>query len=274
LKISLSDIFASDAVKQKKLRPARANIGIQFEYYRKLESLISEMETSTIHWLSASYRKAPPIAVDEMASSVLREALKKLIRRWNKNFDEMSAKLAKYFATAINKRSDAVLKKILKDGGFAVDFKMTDAMREVFNAAVNENVSLIKSIPRQCLTQVEGYVMRSVETGRDLGQLTKDLRRQFQVTKKRAALIARDQNNKCTATFSRVRQLEVGITEGIWVHSGGGKEPRPSHLKAGRDQVRFKIKEGWYDPDEERHILPGELINCRCTWKPVVKGFS
>jgi hypothetical protein len=70
--------------------------------------------------------------------------------------------------------------------------------------------------------------------------------------------------------------MEAGIDECVWVHSGGGREPRPTHLKAGRDKVRFKTSEGWFDPDPKvrRHIQSGELINCRCTQRPVLKGFS
>jgi SPP1 gp7 family putative phage head morphogenesis protein len=116
--------------------------------------------------------------------------------------------------------------------------------------------------------------MRSVQTGRDLGQLTKDLQEQFGVTKRRAALIARDRNNKATASMTRVRQVQVGITEAIWVHSGGGKHPRPTHVKAGRDKQRYQVSEGWLDPAVGRNIFPGELVNCRCVSKPLITGLS
>lgn len=116
--------------------------------------------------------------------------------------------------------------------------------------------------------------MRGVQTGRDLAQITTDLQEQHGVTRRRAAFIARDQSNKATASLTRARQIEAGLTEAIWVHSGGGKEPRPSHLKAGRDKARYDIREGWYDPHEGKHILPGELINCRCVSRAVVKGFA
>lgn len=244
-------------------------------YRKRLLKTIDEMEKSVIHWVSAAWRKSPPkLAEDELASTALRDAIQKLIRRWYGNFDKMAEELAKYFAQKIGQRSDAALRRILKEGGFSVEFKLTAAMREIIGAAVHENVSLIKSIPQQCLTQVEGFVMRSVETGRDLGSLTKALRQQFGVTRKRAAFIARDQNNKVTASLTRARQLEMGITQAIWVHSSAGAEPRPSHVKAGRERTQFDLRMGWYDPDVKRHILPGELPNCRCFWKPVIKGFS
>jgi SPP1 gp7 family putative phage head morphogenesis protein len=148
---------------------------------------------------------------------------------------------------------------------------MTPAMRDIIQATVHENVSLIKSIPRQYLTQVEGLTMRSVQSGRDLGFLAKGLQKQFGVTKKRAALIARDQNNKATTMLNRARQTELGITEAIWVHSSAGKKPRPTHVKM--NGKRYDVSEGMYDSHEGRYVLPGELINCRCTSRSVIPGF-
>jgi uncharacterized protein with gpF-like domain len=60
-----------------------------------------------------------------------------------------------------------------------------------------------KAIRLQRITNVEGLVMRSVQTGRDLGQLTTDLQEQFGVTRRRAAFIARHQSNKATASMTR-----------------------------------------------------------------------
>lgn len=199
---------------------------------------------------------------------------RRLSARWQLRFDGAARELARYFSLTVARRSDAALARILRRGGFSVRFNLTPAIKDALDATTAENVGLIKSIPQQYLTQVEGMVMRSVAAGRDLSHLSQDLEKQFGITRRRAQLIARDQNNKATATVQRVRHAELGITEAIWLHSGGGKKPRPSHVKAGRDKVRYDIREGWYDPDEGRHIFPGELINCRCVSRPVVPGFS
>jgi SPP1 gp7 family putative phage head morphogenesis protein len=114
--------------------------------------------------------------------------------------------------------------------------------------------------------------MRSVQSGRDLQQLARDLQREFGVTKRRAALIARDQNNKATAVFTRTRQLELGMTRAVWMHSHGGKEPRKTHLKM--DGRGYDTRRGMWDPAESKYIFPGELINCRCVSKTIVPGVS
>lgn len=260
---------------EKLLRPVHPNAGIEADYRRKLDALIAEMAGSVQYWIESAYRNnEPQIAQDETPADAMRRAMKKLSTRWLKRFDKISLKLADYFAKSVEKRSSASLRKALKDGGFTVEFKMTPAMRDIVDATVHANVALINSIPEQYLAQVEGIVMRSVQTGRDLGQVTKDLQEQFGVTRRRAALIARTQNNMATSAMSRARQLEVGLEEAVWVHSGGGHEPRPTHLAAGRERVRYKIAEGWLDPAIGEHIQPGSLPNCRCIGRPVVKGFS
>jgi SPP1 gp7 family putative phage head morphogenesis protein len=114
--------------------------------------------------------------------------------------------------------------------------------------------------------------MRSVQTGRDLGTLAKELQKQYGVTKRRAALISRDQNNKATRALTRARQVEMGIKKALWIHSYAGKKPRPTHLR--NDGKPFDVVKGWYDPAEKKFIHPGELVNCRCTSRSIIPGFE
>lgn len=296
------------AKKTTELRAVRPNAGIKDEYRAKLERRIDQMAKSYAHWIRACYRANRPrmamdsvlrlyvariahpdeverfsvdledgttwLAMDASPAAELQRELRDLGYQWQQRFDEGAPELAAWFAKKASKRSEAVLKSILKKAGYTVQFKMTQKMRDVFTATVEENVSLIKSIPSQFHTQVEGLVMRSVATGRDLHQLTRDLQKRFGVTRKRAEFISLDQNNKATSALMKVRHVELGLEEGIWLHSHAGKEPRPTHLA--NHGKKFSILEGWFDPDPRvrQRIMPGQLVRCRCTWKPIVKGFS
>lgn len=259
--------------KKKTLGAIRPNVGLEEFYCKCLHQLIDAMHRSTVYWLKAAWRKnTPELAQDAVPAQTLQRVIRVLSRKWQKNFNDASADLAKYFAEDIEKRSSGALRHILKKAGFTVQFKMTPEMRDVLHATISENVGLIRTIPQQYLQRVQGMVMRSVTTGRDLEQLTNDIDRLHKVTRKRAELIARDQNNKATSAMVRARQLALDIEEGIWQHSHAGKEPRPTHLH--NDGKRFNLKTGWYDPAAKKHVLPGELVNCRCTWRPVIVGFS
>lgn len=282
--LSLADLFGtpvqvgqlSTPKMAQDSRPVRPSAGTRAMYYKKLAELIGAMGRDTLRQLTAARRANPPVvrmlAEDELSSREMAAAVKRLAKKWFKRFDDGAAKLATWFAQKSSQRSDAQLRKILRDAGFTVDFKLTSAQRDVLNAVVGENVALIKSIPRQYFTQIEGAVMRSVALGGDLKALSDFIEKQGRVTRRRAEFIARDQNSKAIGALTRVRSLEAGITEGIWMHSGGGKEPRPTHVRAGRDGVRFDLATGWLDPAEGKRIFPGQLINCRCVYRAVIPG--
>jgi SPP1 gp7 family putative phage head morphogenesis protein len=257
--------------KPKTLRPVRPNAGVQAWYRRQLDKNIREMHDSLVYWLSAEY-KANGLAMDADggAAMAMRGSLRKLSHRWQWVFDKLADSLGRRIATKMLAHADSGLKSAVKGAGFAVKFTMTPAMGNAYQAVIGEQVGLIRSIAQQHLSEVEGLVMRSVARGRDLGSLTKDLQARYGVTKRRAALIARDQNNKATGTLTAARQAQVGITEGVWKHSHAGKAPRPSHVKA--DGARFDLSKGMYLEGE--WVLPGHAINCRCTWQPVIPGFD
>lgn len=261
------------ARKPKTSRAVHANRGVESRYRAALAKLIAEMHGSLSYWITAAYRKAPPrvLALAEMAqdaapSAAMRKTLDELRRRWTERFDEYAPKLAELYMRDTFKASEGAFRAALKDAGWAIEFQMTPAMRDALQAKIAENVGLIRSIPEKYLGQVEGVVMRSYSQGRDLGALTKELTALYPEAAHRAVLIARDQCNKANSVVNRTRQLELNITKGIWQHSHGGKEPRQSHLAA--DGGEFDIATGKLI--DGKYIMPGEEINCRCTWRPVL----
>lgn len=234
------------------------------------------MQASLVFWLKAQYRAAgfaegAQDAADGGPVAHMRKEMRKLTTRWQDSFNQMAATLSQEFAERVKANTDAALVGRLKERGLpTVKFTMADEMRNAYQAIAGEQVGLIKSIASEHLSDVEGLVMRSVARGRDLETLTKDLQGRYRITKRRAVLIARDQNNKATSVLQKVRQNQLGITEGIWKHSHAGKVPRPSHLKA--DGEKFDLTKGMYL--DGKWVMPGEEINCRCTWNPVIPGLD
>ena len=263
--------------KAKVVKALMPNVGLQVAYERKLLALARDMHASVTYWIKAKYRAAEPatIARDEPAWRILTRAMKGLADRWIGKFDEMADQLAIHFARSVADRTDADLRRILTDGGMMLpQWKMTAAPRDALMGIVQTNVSLIKSIPREYLAQVERDVMLSVANGRDLSSLADDLEAHYGVTKRKAQQIALSQNQMATAALRKVRFVESGIEQAVWMHSSAGKTPRPTHLAAGRAGVVFDVAKGWYDPHEERFIQPGELIGCRCSCRPVIPGLA
>lgn len=254
------------------LRAIRPNAGVQAWYRRRLDAEIDEMQASLVYWLKANYRATGlgEMAQDDSAVTIMRAAMRKLAMRWQRRFDGIATALSRTFTDRALSNGDVSLRNAMEKAGATVKFTMTAEMNDVYQSVITEQVGLIKSIASEHLTQVEGLVMRSVQRGRDLGSLSKELESRYGVTKRRAALIARDQNNKATAVLQSARQQALGIKEGIWRHSNAGKVPRHSHVKA--SGKKFTLAKGMFIDDE--WIMPGEKINCRCGWSPVIPGFD
>jgi SPP1 gp7 family putative phage head morphogenesis protein len=255
------------------LRPIHANRGVEAAYKRALLKHIVEMINSFEYWLAAAYRKNPPRVVelveqaqDASPSQHIKKTLDELAKRWVDKFDEWAPKLAELYARETFKATDSAFRQALIAAGWSVEFKMTPAMRDALNAHIDANIALIKSIPEQYHKQVTGVVMRSYSNGRDLATMRTELKALYPAASHRATLIARDQSNKANAVVNRTRQLELGITEAVWMHSHAGKTPRPDHVAA--DGKRYNIAEGCLISGE--YVHPGQEINCRCTSRAII----
>jgi SPP1 gp7 family putative phage head morphogenesis protein len=264
--------IVSPTGRPRTLAAVRPNAGLEARFRRALVRQIDAMHASLMYFLARQYRSNPPLMAQDSPASDMREAMRILARRWTSRFDKGAEELAAYFAQSISKRSDAQLRAILKKAGISVKFTMSKPMQDVMTATIGEQVGLIKSIAAQHLSEVEGLVMRSVQQGRNLKTLTDELQKRYHLTRERAVLIARDQNNKATAAMTRVRQQELGMTEAVWLHSHGGRVPRPTHLA--NSGKKYDIATGWYDPAIKKYIWPGTEVNCRCVSKSIVPGFS
>lgn len=254
--------------------PLRPNVGSGEAYRKRLDALIDEMNNSILYWITARWREAPStatVAMDESWMGALRRTMRGLIQRWTKNFEELAPKLASYFAMSAAERPAGQLKDLLRDHGMTVKFSISQPIRDALDAIVQENVSLIKSVATEHLADVEQLVMRSVVEGRKLSIVTKGLQDLFDVPKKRAGLIARDQNSKATASITKLRQQEAGILQAVWMHSHGGKVPRPSHLAFSDGKLGgpvYEVNKGAYL--DGVWTWPGVEINCKCACRPLL----
>jgi uncharacterized protein with gpF-like domain len=239
-------------------------------------ALITEMNSSVLYWIRAQYNAAPPaLAMDATPSQKMNAKFRALARKWQKKFDEAAPKIARAYLKGSYQATDSAMRQALKDAGIAVKFKMTPEMRDAFNASLEENIGLIKSIPERYLGQVQGIFSRSYATGRDLGSMTKELKTLYPKAANSAELISRDQSNKANSVVENARRQELGLYKAGWMHSGGGKHPRPEHVKAtGRI---FDIRKGCPIKNEKgqlEYIQAGQKINCRCVTRTILPGIQ
>ena len=152
---------------------------------------------------------------------------------------------------------------------------------------VTENVSLIKSVGKEHLGDVEQIIYRMVRGGNSMQEVRNELERRFNVTRARARLIARDQVNKYNANLTEARQVNLGIKEYIWMNvqdqrvrgNPAGKYPRV----VSNHWIMHEVRCRWDDPTvywngkkwvprtaRMPKVHPGIEIQCRCTAVPVL----
>lgn len=258
------------------LPPIRPSAALAAEYERALTAVTRELRDEISSEVSSAWRTTDPttvlLAADDSPARVLQSTIARLGERWRARIAVLAPQLARHFATAVTDRCDRTLAHNLRKAGLSVRFVMTQAMTDALDAVIGDNVAQIKSIPEQYLGQVELLVMQSVQRGRDLWSLSKDLTARYGVEKRRARRLALRQNNLATTAMRTARELSEGYTEGDWLHSAGGKEPRHEHVAfSGK---RFSLRDGHDFHNGEGRVRPGEPYGCRCTWRTVVPGFD
>lgn len=245
------------------LKSIQPNLGVEAAYRKSLKKLLREMRTDVQGLLERHYPKG-------IAQDGLQAALSALLRYWAARLDKLAPQIAEIFANQSANHTERAFQTALREAGFTVRFRTAARQQTALQAVLGGNVSLIRSIGRQYLDRVEESVWRSVNAGYDMAQLTRELRKDYGISERRAAFIARDQTNKAKAAIEKARRQELGITEAIWMHSHAGKEPRPSHVAA--DGKRFDVGKGMYL--DGKWVQPGTEPNCRCTSRAVIKGFN
>lgn len=260
-----------------------ASAAVSEWYRRRLSELIDMMHKSTLFAVKAAWRKAglaedaahdSQLAQDADPEKVLQGALNKMAKNWTKTFDKSAKSIAKGFAEKSMKHGDQAFAGALKKSGFSVRFQMTDAIAEALDSRVLENVALIRSVPAKYLLDVHKRVSRSIVGGRSMEQLTEDLQELYDMTQSRAALIARDQNNKATALVHRVRQKQVGVKRARWIHTAASVHPREEHERWFEEGETYSIDEGMYSEEDGEFVWPGTPVNCGCTSMSVVPGLD
>lgn len=239
---------------------------IQNEYEGELKKLIRQMITELDGLIKKDCSTVVERANDENEAKAINDGINQIERKYNKKFAQLSKTTARQFADSILYQSDMALQKLLNRANLRVKFQMTDQMKSIVQSVISENVNLITSIPAEFFTDIKSIVNIGVQNGRDQQFIYENIKTKYQITNRRAKLIARDQTNKATAALTRTRQRDIGIKKGIWQHSHAGEVPRKSHLEA--DGKEFDLDKGLYLDDI--WTLPAQQINCRCTWRPVI----
>lgn len=267
------------------------NVQTEVAYRNALAKAIANMTASYEYWMRSKYRRAldtnmaagrlpdPTTAQDALpgpseSASDMFDELARLRAHWEQHFHRMSAKLATQMLEAMYADNTRSWGSKLKRAGFDIELQLSPPQKLILKAKLPENVALIRSIQQDYHKDIEGIVSRNFLKGRDLATMAEEIQERGGVSTRRAALIARDQSNKATAQMNAARQQELGLNWATWIHSSAGKEPRHTHVKAGREQWIFDTQAGINFGDSFGQVLPGEAINCRCHSRTIIPALG
>lgn len=244
-------------------------------------------------------------AQDESLPSHAQRVLNTLRDTYQQLFDSVAPKIADDFVSEVDESNRLSMQQMLAGaamslggmGGAAVSVGGSTLSVGIFptvtlsgkrvntilEAAVKENVSLIKSIPREYLGQIEKVVHRSMTTGRGANEIYEAAKEHLELSKsfkshlkntaekvdRRAKFIATDQTHKVSEGLTEGRMRNAGLDEFIWSHTAGSLKPRPYHLNVLNGKKYSLSDPPIIDPRTGERGLPGQLANCRCKKIPV-----
>lgn len=210
-------------------------------------------------------------AVDGNPASRARIIINHLKRKYAKYFSKLSQVATERMIRQTIKHSSVTLnmslKEIAKELQLDPAFLNSGRLKEIVTASTQEAAQLIKTIPEQYLSQVQGQVMRSITTGSGLETLMPFMREKYGQNVRKARNVAHDQTRKAYSSISNARMQAAGIEEFEWCHSHGGKTPRKQHLDWNGEVFRFDNP-----PSDEKFgpSMPGIVPNCKCFARPIL----
>ncbi len=257
-------------------KPLNLAASIPQEYAQSIIKMIDRMAKDTKRELKNLFEEhASDSAMDASVTSQARILINALLGKWEPLFNEWAKKSTKRMIKQVERNATSTLGMSLKEISENVTISRAGLMdadiQEIMKASTEEAANLIKTLPQQYLADVQGQVMRSITTGKGLEDLVPYLNTKYKQNIRKARNVAQDQTRKAYNNLNAGRMKKMGIKKFIWIHSGGGKEPRELHKKLNGKECSYD------DPPyigemygQEIYGLPGQLPNCRCTQKPVI----
>lgn len=212
------------------------------------------------------------ITTNDAWADVITQALEQLADEYT---NEAFVSIAERFSSlvvnnTVNHSSEEVARSV--NAAIGVNIKplyTSSGMYDYINAAIKQNVELIKSLPSEFTKRTETIILQGMMDGERYERIAAQLEESYGIAARRARTIARDQVSKINGQVVERRQKQAGISYWRWVTSKDERVGADHRLAASRD-IGYGpgVYPMGYEPKEGR---PGNATrpNCRCTASPV-----
>jgi len=291
---SVPDIAKKRKLPRKGMRPIQSNLNIEAQYYKNLKYIVTEIR-----------KKFTNLAIEEMAKPTIKNQWQDAApynKALDKVIDKIIAQIRKRFH---NERLEKVVRKILLSAdkyqgykfrkaveygfGFSIeDLPEFKAYKPFINATISKNLEVLSDLRDNTLYRMSMALRTTVAQGKSIRQVQSEIMRTGEITKKRAALIARNEIKNITSALNKKRSINAGFSTYIWLTAEDervrgnprGRYPsaKPSHyimdgLLCKYEDDTVYSKDGgktWKKRTVDMPIgFPGTVaINCRCVDTP------
>lgn len=262
-----------DKRKRKVLLPARHPVRIEQQYAKMLRGIIdginAELKTRIADELKAEIAAREDGYRADDLSAVLR-AIRSLATG---NIPGLS--FVRNIGDSIRSAIDGNWQKAINQAiGVNVALPGTDMSAHI-DAWAEENTALITNLTQSYLSKITTAVNSGFRDGLSWRDISKNIRDETGVAKRRADLIARDQVATMNMQVTKQRAADLEIKQFVWRTmedqrvrgnpSGLYQKARPSHY------ARNGKTYNWSDGAGARDKFPGQAINCRCYASNVIE---
>lgn len=136
-------------------------------------------------------------------------------------------------------------------------------VQETLDDVLARNVALVRDVSDQARGRIADIVYRGLQNRTHTREVAKQLSEALNLSRDRALRIATDQTQKLSSALDKDRQLQVGMTEFEWRHSGK-KHYRPEHLARNGKVYAWNSEVAKKDP-------PGFAPFCGCKAKGILR---
>lgn len=249
-----------------KIKPVRPPAAVGAEYLKALKQLARSVRKDLDAELVPALKRLAPEYVSDSWSDDLMNIIARIKMKYTSSLEKIASwELARRFVRGVDEQNAR------KFRSFGINVH-PEGIDDYLTGAINQNVSLIQSIPSQYLERVETMVMTNTLAGNRPSVIEKQLVKEFGITENRAKLIARDQTAKLSGDLSEKRQKAAGFEYFQWVDSDD-ERVRTRHRRIADAVTKYGSGVYRWDKlplsDQGVPIKPGQDYQCRCIARPV-----
>ena len=154
------------------------------------------------------------------------------------------------------------------------DYYKGEFYDEAIRRWISENILKIKSLPTETLGNMRQIILDSYVKGKSIRDIQKDIQEAYNVSKRYAQLLARDQIATLNAQITKQQQQDAGCKKYKWSTSHDSRVRDCHRSLNGKTFSWDDPPEMWYETKSGRvytgrHCHPGEDYCCRCVAIPV-----